>query len=197
MRSRHKRIYFSLPDRLVRAPCDRCRHDISMREGDGRCAEYGLRNVDVRTAMRRTSRSRTRRSMSSSRTACSATARGGPRSHRVLKPGGRVQIADIVIQGEVLPRQRSSRYWPFGPVESPVLCWKQSWSASCATAGFRRYAFSTGSIVFTGTTKERTAKRYACRGSQSDGNALVIALARLEQSQESTSYFTVYSGPTS
>jgi SAM-dependent methyltransferase len=47
---------------------------------------------------------------------------------RVLQPGGRVQIADIVVQRR--SRQRSRSGSTSGPVELPALCWTQSYGRS-------------------------------------------------------------------
>ena len=51
-----------------------------------------------------------------------------------------------------------------GPVESPVLCWKQSSSASSRPPVSRGYAFSTGSIASPVPRRNVQAKRYGVVG---------------------------------
>jgi hypothetical protein len=74
---------------------------------------------------------------------------------RVLKPGGRVQIADIVI-GEILPDSACGTSIS-GPVELPVLCWKQSSSACSRPLDSVTSRSPSGSIVLLG--HQRIARR--------------------------------------
>ena len=50
-------------------------------------------------------------------------------AYRVLKPGGRLQIADIVV-AKAVPDGRESRTSRSGPAELPALSWKESFSCS-------------------------------------------------------------------
>jgi hypothetical protein len=51
-----------------------------------------------------------------------------------------------------------------GPVESPVLCWKQSLSRCFAEAQFTDVRITERFDCFEGTSKEKTARRYGVIG---------------------------------